>query len=169
MHDAMQLSMPWWVFAVRGALVYIGLLTLLRLTGKRGLGDMSAFDIVVLVLVGGVLRTAILGDDHSFLAPVIGTVSIVATQKTIGWVSARSPHFNRLVEGWPTVLVRDGRRDPMALRKHDISDSELNRALHAAGLEDESTIAIARLEPNGKITMIRRGGGAMRGEAASDF
>lgn len=154
MHDAMQLSMPWWTFALRGALVYLGLLVLLRLTGKRGLGDMSAFDIVVLVLVGGVLRTAILGDDRSMLAPVIGALGILGTQKLIGWCSARSRRFNRLVEGWPTVLVRDGRRDPLAMRKHDISDSELDRVLHAAGLENESTVALARLEPNGKITLI---------------
>jgi uncharacterized membrane protein YcaP (DUF421 family) len=157
MHDAMQLSMPWWTFALRGALVYIGLLALLRFTGKRGLGDMSAFDIIVLVLVGGVLRTAILGDDHSLLAPVIGTLGILAMQKIIGWASARSARFNRLVEGWPTVLVRDGRRDRSKMRHHDISDSELDRALHEAGLEDEATIAVARLEPNGKITLIRRG------------
>ena len=154
MHDAMHLSMPWWAFALRGTLVYLGLLVLLRLTGKRVLGDMSAFDIGVLVLVGGVLRTAILGDDHSMLGPVIGAVGILGTQKLIGWCSARSRRFDQLVEGRPTALVHDGQRDPVAMRKHDVSDSELDRVLHAAGLEDESSIALARLEPNGKITLI---------------
>lgn len=54
------------------------------------------------------------------------------------------------MEGWPPALVRDGWRDPLAMRKYDISDSELDRVLHAAGLENESTVALIRMEPDGR-------------------
>lgn len=159
MNDIWVLSMPWWAFVVRGVLVYLGLLALLRLLGKRALSDMSAFDIIVMILVGGSLRTAIVGNDTSMLGPAIGAVSILCTQKAMTWTSARWPRFNRWIEGWPAVVIRDGERDARALRKHDLSDTELDRALHAAGLSDESGVVVGRLEPNGRITLITRAHG----------
>ena len=156
MNEIWVMSMPWWAFAVRGVVVYLGLLALLRLLGKRSLSDMSAFDIVVLILVGGTLRTAIVGSDTSMLGPAIGAVGILCTQKAITWTSARWPRFNRWIEGWPAVVIRDGRRDAGVLRRHDLSDTELDRALHAAGLSDESGVVVGRLEPDGRIALITR-------------
>ena len=74
---------------MRGVVVYLIVLLLLRLSGKRAFGDMAAFDIVVLMVVGGLLRTAIIGEDHSLLGPLIAVASILALNKIIGWVSAR--------------------------------------------------------------------------------
>jgi uncharacterized membrane protein YcaP (DUF421 family) len=156
MKGLFDLAMPWWAFTLRGLVVYLVVLLLLRLSGKRAFGDLSAFDIVVLMVVGGLLRTAIIGDDHSLLGPLIAVASILALNKLIGWISARWHGFNRWIEGRPTVLARDGRRDPQALRRCDVSSTEFERALHTHGLEDESSVVLARLEPNGKITLIRR-------------
>src|ERR1700743_676330 len=100
MNDVLELSMPWWSFALRGAVTYLGLVVLMRLAGKRSFGEMSPFDVVVLALAGVTLRTAIIGDDHGMLGPFIGVAAILATDKTIGFVSARSPGFNRLMEGF---------------------------------------------------------------------
>jgi uncharacterized membrane protein YcaP (DUF421 family) len=150
-----DLSMPWWEFALRGVTVYLVVLVMLRLTGKRSFGDLSAFDIVVLMVVGGSLRTAIIGKDASWLGPLIAVAAILMTNKAIGWLSARFPKFNRWVEGKPSILARDGLRDPRALRRHDVADAEFDRELHAAGLQDESNVVLAQLEPNGKITLIR--------------
>ncbi|HEV7779484.1 MAG TPA: YetF domain-containing protein [Luteibacter sp.] len=158
MNHAFDLSMPWWHFALRGALVYLGLLVMLRLTGKRTFGEMSAFDVIVLTLVGGTLRTSIIGDDTSFAGAFIGVAAILATDKALGWASARLPRFNRLVEGIPAILARHGQRDRKALTAHDVPEAAFDRALHAAGLETETDVELARLEPNGKITLVRRGG-----------
>jgi uncharacterized membrane protein YcaP (DUF421 family) len=151
-----DLSMPWWEFALRGVTVYLAVLIMLRLTGKRSFGDLSAFDIVVLMVVGGSLRTAIIGKDASLVGPLIAVAAILLVDKGMGWLSARWPAFNRWVEGMPSILARNGRRDPHALRRHDVADSEFDRELHVAGLEDESSVLLARLEPNGKITLIRQ-------------
>lgn len=156
MNDVLELSMPWWSFAIRGCVTYLGLVVLMRLAGKRSFGEMSAFDVVVIALAGGTLRTAIIGDDHSMFGPFIGVAAILATDKAIGFVSARSPAFNRLMEGFPTILVRNGKRDPTALRSQSIPDAALDRALHGAGMETEEGVETGRLEPNGKITLVRR-------------
>ena len=156
MNSVLELSMPWWSFALRGAVTYLGLVILMRLAGKRSFGEMSAFDVVVIALAGGTLRTAIIGDDHGMLGPFIGVAAILATDKAIGFVSARSPGFNRLMEGFPTVLIRDGKRDPDALKDQNLPGAALDRALHGAGIEADADVEIGRLEPNGKITLVRR-------------
>jgi len=155
MSDILTLSAPWWTFLVRGALTYLGLVVFMRLAGKRSFGELSAFDVVVIALAGGTLRTAIIGDDHGALGPFLGVAGILMTDKLIAWASARAPWFNRLMEGFPTLLVQNGRRDPAALRSQNLTNAALDRALHAAGLEDEREVVIGRLEPNGKITLVR--------------
>ncbi|MDO1530248.1 hypothetical protein QMK61_15530 [Fulvimonas sp. R45] len=156
MRELFDLALPWWMFALRGVVVYLAVLAMLRLSGKRSFGDLSPFNIVVLIVVGGSLRTAIVGKDASLIGPLIAVAAILLVNKAFGWLGARWLAFNRLVGGSPAVLARRGRRDPAALRRHDIGDPEFERELHAAGLEDESTVLLARLEPNGKITLIRR-------------
>jgi uncharacterized membrane protein YcaP (DUF421 family) len=156
MHDLLEISAPWWTFIVRGVLTYFGLLVLMRLTGKRTLGDMSAFDLIVLVLVGGTLRTTIIGHDEGFIGPFIGVASVLATDKVLGWACTRSKLLNRIVEGLPAILIRKGQRDVAALKAQNVPAAALDRALHSAGLADERSIEIGRLEPNGKITFIRQ-------------
>jgi len=158
MNHAFGLTMPWWTFPVRGAVTYIGLLVLMRLAGNRSFGEMSAFDVAVIALAGGTLRTAIIGDDSGMLGPFLGVAGILATDKLIAWISARSPRFNRLVEGFPSLLIRNGKRDAAALRDQNIPDAALDRALHGAGIETDQDVEIGRLEPNGKITLVRRNG-----------
>lgn len=150
------LTEPWWHYAGRGALSYLGLLVLMRLCGKRAFGEMSAFDVIVLVLVGGALRSAITGDDKSLSAPFIGVAAILAMDKVVGWVCARWPTINRWVEGYPAVLVRSGRRDPRAMRRENVPDAALDRALHRHGMETEDDVSLGRLEPNGKITFVTK-------------
>lgn len=150
-----DMVMPWWEFALRGVAVYLAVLLMLRLTGKRSFGDLSTFDIVVLMVVGGALRTAIIGKDASLIGPLIAVAAILLVDKMLGWTSARWSRFNRLIEGTPAILARHGRRDRLALRRHNVPEAEFDRQLHRAGLEDESTVALARLEPNGEITLIR--------------
>lgn len=147
---------PWWTYAIRGALTYLGLLVLMRLAGKRAFGDLSAFDVILLALAGGTLRTAVIGHDASITSAFVGVISMLATDKALGWLSARSERINRLVEGYPVHIVRNGRRVPEAMRSANLPDAALDRALHAAGRETEEAVSHGRLEPNGKITFIMR-------------
>ncbi|WP_201312979.1 DUF421 domain-containing protein [Dyella sp. EPa41] len=147
---------PWWTYALRGALTYLGLLVLMRLAGKRAFGDLSAFDVILLALVGGTLRTAVIGHDASMTSAFVGIASMLATDRLLAWLAARCKRINRLFEGYPLEIVRNGRRIPEALRRANLPDAALDRALHAAGRETEADVVLGRLEPNGKITLILR-------------
>jgi len=156
MNHAFELSMPWWQFVWRGVGAYLITLVMLRMVGKRSLGDMSTFDIIVLVLIGGALRNSIVGADTSFPGSFIAVASILACDRMLSWACARSTWLNRFVEGHPTVLVQDGELVPGSLERVNLPRAAFRRALHTAGLEDTTSISIARLEPNGRITLIRK-------------
>jgi uncharacterized membrane protein YcaP (DUF421 family) len=151
----MQLSDPWWVYALRGAGVYLGLLVLLRLLGKRSFGELTTFDIVVLMLVGGTLRTAIIGDDRQPLAAIIGVLAIFLIDKAVAWMAARWPSFERVIEGRASLLARDGQVVEGALREHDISEEAFRRVLREKGLREVGDVAEVRLESNGKISVLK--------------
>ncbi|MBE1161518.1 DUF421 domain-containing protein [Dyella acidiphila] len=153
--STLALTEPWWHYAVRGVFTYSGLLLFMRFNGKRAFGEMSAFDVIVLVLVGGALRSAIVGDDKSVTAPFIGVAFILLTDRCLAWCCARSAKLNRWVEGMPTILVTAGKRHHDALRQENVPEAAFERALHQHGWEDEKDVAIGRLEPNGKITFVR--------------
>ena len=151
-----DLAMPWWAFVVRGLIGYLGLLLLLRMAGRHSLGEMSAFDIVVLVMVGGALRPALLGGDTSVLGPFIAVTTIVATSALIARLSARFPRFNRWVEGPAVVLAKEGRILDEVLREQAIARAALERELRLKDVHDVHAVRVARLEANGHISVQRR-------------
>lgn len=153
MTEFFRISMPWWHFALRGLAVYAALLLMMRLAGKRTFGEMSAFDVIVLVLVGGTLRTSIIGADTSFLGALIAVASILLAERLLAWICTRSSLINRLIEGYPTFIVREGKRVPRALSRCNVPEAAFERALHAHGREDLHDVVNVRLEPNGKITL----------------
>jgi uncharacterized membrane protein YcaP (DUF421 family) len=156
--DLLTMSMPWWMFILRGVLAYVGVLILIRLAGKHSLGEMSPFDMLMLIFVGSIMRTAILGNDHSALGPFIAVLTLFSLDKLLAIAAARSPRFNRLMEGVPSLLARHGVQADAALRRDDIPQAAFDRALRQHGLRSVDEVEEARLEPNGKITVIKRAG-----------
>lgn len=156
MSNFLDLSVPWWHFVVRGGIAYVGLLILLRLTGKRAFGEMSPFDIVVLILVGGALRSAIVGSDTSVLGPLIAVTAILALDRLLGVLTAHSRWLNRLVEGSPLPLARDGALIPGALKRATLSPDAFARELRLHELPDLKGVALVQLEPNGRISVLKR-------------
>jgi len=148
-------TLPWWEFVLRGAGCYIGLLVLLRLTGKRSFGEMSPFDIVVLILVGGALRSAMVGKDDSFLGPFLAVAGVLALDKVLGTLATRNPAFNRLIEGRAALLAKHGKVIPGALRQHGIPEAVFERELREHEVRSLDEIDEARLEVNGRITVVK--------------
>jgi uncharacterized membrane protein YcaP (DUF421 family) len=151
-----ELSMPWYEFALRGGVAYILLLIMLRFTGKHSLGQMSPFEMIVLVLIGGTLRSAIVGDDRSLIGPFIAVATILSLDQSIAWLSSRWVFFNRIVEGKANELAKDGLLIPGALQRHDIPKEAFARELRENGLSDIAEVKAALLEPNGRISVIKR-------------
>jgi uncharacterized membrane protein YcaP (DUF421 family) len=149
-----DLSLPWWQFVVRAAISYLGVLILMRAAGKHTLGKLSPFEMIVLILVGGTMRTAILGDDKSLLGPFIAITTIIVVDKAIAFTIARSSAIHSFVSGTCDVLAKDGSVDRGALLKHDIAPEDFAIAMRQHGLHNAALINEARLESNGKISFL---------------
>ena len=152
-----DLSLPWWQFIVRGALVYLALMLFLRCSGKRTVGEFTPFDLLVVILVGETAQGALTGGDESVLGALIVAATLVALNYLIGFASARSQLIDKLVEGEPVVIVRNGRVLKEVMRRNNLPQTDLEEAMRKSQVTDPSDVAIAMLETNGEITVIKKG------------
>jgi uncharacterized membrane protein YcaP (DUF421 family) len=152
-----DLSLAWWQFIVRGAIVYLALMVLLRISGKRTVGEFTPFDLLVVILVGETAQGALTGGDESVLGALIVAATLVALNYVIGFVTARSRLVEKFVEGEPVVIVRNGHVLETVMRRNNLPQSDLEEAMRKSQVTDPSDIAIAVLEPNGEVTVIKKG------------
>ncbi|MBJ6981741.1 MULTISPECIES: YetF domain-containing protein [unclassified Luteimonas] len=156
MSDLFALAMPWWEFMLRAVAVYFMLLAMLRLSGKRTVGQFTPFDLLVVVLLGSAVQNALLGEDSSLLGGLLLAATLVACNWVVGFVTARSRRVEKLVEGSPVLLARDGVMFEPVLRAQNISRKDLEEALRDSGLPDVSGAALVTLEVDGTITVVPR-------------
>src|ERR1700736_3511166 len=104
-----NLALPWWEFIVRGVIVYVFLIGLLRLTGRRQIGQLAPFDLVLLLVLSNAVQNAMNGGDNSVIGGLISATTLVALNWIVGVLTYRSKKLEALVEGRPEVLVRDGK------------------------------------------------------------
>jgi uncharacterized membrane protein YcaP (DUF421 family) len=134
---------------LRPVIVYLVLVVLLRLFGKRELAQLNPFDLVVLLSLSNTVQNAIIGDDNSISGGVIGAFGLLA----INWLVVRtlysSPRLTRIFEGSSTLLVRNGQIDQGALKRESLTREELVEAIHRQGFERLDQVGRCELEPNG--------------------
>jgi uncharacterized membrane protein YcaP (DUF421 family) len=142
---------------VRTVAVYVVLLVLLHLAGKRELAQLNSFDLVVLLLVSNVVQNAIIGNDNSLLGGVLGAaVLIVANYMIVRFVFFH-PRWGRTLQGSETTLAEDGKPLRRVLRRQRITTAQLDAALRRQGL-DEGIAEAERvvLEPEGTLTPYKK-------------
>ena len=154
MPDLFALAMPWWEFILRAVVVYVVVLTMVRVAGKRALGQFTPFDMLLLVLLGNAVQNALLGRDTSLGGGILLAATLIVLNYLVGWVTTRSPILERVVEGEPVVLARDGHVLQAVLRRELVSKADFAKALRDAGSEDVGEVELALLETNGHITII---------------
>lgn len=154
-----HLSVPWWHFLVRGAMVYGFLLCLLRLTGKRQVGQLAPFDLVLLLVLSNAVQNAINAGDNSVLGGVLSAVTLVGINYGIGWLTFRSKRFEAFIEGRPVVIIHNGHIDKKALNKVQMTQHELAAALRAEGHAGCESVQFALLENNGHLTVVAKKNG----------
>ena len=153
-----ELAMPWWEFVLRAVVVYGALLLFVRLAGKRAVGQFTPFDLILVVLLGNAVQNSLLGDDHSLLGGLILAATLIGLNWTIGVVSARSRKMDRLFEGDPVLLARNGEVYHRVLRRENISEADFGEAMRQSDCAGPDEIALALLETNGKISVVKRAG-----------
>jgi uncharacterized membrane protein YcaP (DUF421 family) len=142
---------------VRPLVVYFFLLIAFRIDGKRELGQMTPFDLIVLLTISNVLQNAMIGPDNSLTGGIIGGLTLFAANGLIGRLTLYSPSIAGLLEGKPTSLIENGRILTGNLRREVMTRSELERAIRKHGLDPEADMPLikrALLEQDGTVTII---------------
>lgn len=137
-----------------GLLAYVGLVVFLRLSGKRTLSKLNAFDLVVTVALGSTLATILLNEDIALAEGLVAFATLIGLQWLVAWSSVRWPALARTVRAEPAVLARDGQSIPAALKRERITEEELLSAVRDAGGRNLSQADVVILEGDGALTAI---------------
>jgi uncharacterized membrane protein YcaP (DUF421 family) len=146
--------------AVVGVLAYVCLVVLLRVTGKRTLSKMNAFDFVVTVALGSTLATILLNKDVTLAQGVLALAVLIFLQLAITWSSVRTRWLRRLVTGEPTLLLFQGGFLHDAMRRARVTEDEIRAAVRSDGIADMSEVEAVVLETDGSFSVIRRSEGS---------
>jgi len=144
---------------LRPLVVYFFLLITFRIAGKRELGQMTPFDLIVLLTISNVLQNAMIGPDNSLTGGLIGGLSLFCVNGLIGRLTLYFPFLVRLLEGKPTLLIEDGRILKRNLRREVMTKAELELVIRKHDLDPETdlpSIKRALLEQDGTVTIIHK-------------
>jgi uncharacterized membrane protein YcaP (DUF421 family) len=147
--DMFNLALPVAEKMLRPAIVYIFLVVVLRIFGKRELAQLNPFDLVVLLSLSNTVQNAIIGDDNTVTGGLIGAFTLLAINYFVVRFVFKHRRLDQLIEGTPTVLIEKGRLDRYALAKELLTESELNVVAHRQGFDNLDDIEEAVIEPGG--------------------
>lgn len=145
---------------VVGACAYLGLILLLRVTGKRTLSKMNAFDLIVTVALGSTLATVLLSGDVSLSEGLLALALLCGLQYVVAWLSVRSERFQSLIKTEPSLLFLQGRFLAGALRRERVTEEEILAAVRGQGFAQLSGVAAVILETDGSFSVIGAAGEA---------
>ena len=140
--------------AARGLLVYVAMLVVIRLLGKRTVGNFTAFDLLVALMLGEVVDEIIYGDVS--LAQGFTAIAVVAAAKYVtAWLTCWKPGLSRILEGKPTELVKNGEVVQRGLREELMNEKEVMAALRLQGVSNVREVKLALLEVDGVVSVVR--------------
>ena len=159
-------EIPIWEKAVRSLVVYLFLILAFRVTGKRQVGQLTPFDLIVLLIIANVVQNASIGPDDS-LGGLIGAAVIFLANYIVAEITFRSRRLRRLLEAAPTLLVHNGRILHKNLARERVTLDELHAALRRSGVAAVEQVRAAVLEENGGISVYTSPAGDARAGPAA--
>jgi len=157
-----HLQVAAWSIAARTAIIYVAVLLGFRLAGKREMGQMTPFDLVVILLVANAVQNAMVGPDTSVPGGLIAASVLFAGNYALASTRERVPWLRRAVEGYPTLLVREGQFVAPNLRREGIEKDEVLMAMREHGIGDVKEVQTAVLETDGSISIVPKSGDVIR-------
>jgi len=151
-----NVAVPVWELVVRGGIVYVFLLVLIRLTGKRQIGQLAPFDLVLLLVLSNAVQNSMNAGDNSLLGGLISAATLVALNYGLGYLTFKSKTMEALIEGRPQVLIHNGKVFQDVMTNAKLTHHELSAALRQAGCGCTEEVQTAILENNGSISVISR-------------
>jgi uncharacterized membrane protein YcaP (DUF421 family) len=142
---------------IRAVIVYVLLLTLFRIAGKRSLAQVTTFDLVLSLIISEAIQDAMVDDDRSVTNAFLIVVTLVGMNILLSWAKQRSNRLQKLLEGTPVVLLEEGAPQPERMDKERVDEADILEAARAQeGIERLEGIRYAIIEKNGTITIIPR-------------
>lgn len=149
-----NLAIPWWELILRSVVVYLFLILLLRITGKRQVGQLAPFDLVLLLVLSNAVQNSMNGGDNSLIGGLIGACTLIAINYFVAMLTFRSKRIEALVEGRPQILIHNGVLFENVMTEARMTHHELNSALRRAGCLTVGDVRCAMLENNGAVSVI---------------
>lgn len=140
---------------MRTAAIYLVVLIGVRLSGKREVGQMTPFDLTLLLLLSNAVQNAMTGPDTSVWGGVVAACTLLIMNYLIAEVAGANRRFRKFVEGQPSLLIHDGKIISAHMAKEHVSADELHRALREHGIADYKEVALAVLEVDGSISCLK--------------
>ena len=150
-----NLAVPWWELVVRSVVVFGVLLLLLRLTGKRQVGQLAPNDLVLLLILSNAVQNSMNAGDNSLIGGLISAVTLVTLNYLVTVAVRKSSKVERFVDGRPQILIRDGALFQKVLDEAGITHAELHGALRQNGCAHAHEVHLAILETNGSISILK--------------
>jgi uncharacterized membrane protein YcaP (DUF421 family) len=141
--------------AARAAAVYAIMLLVLRFSGKRAIGNFSAFDLLVALMLGEVVDEIIYG-DVDFLQGLVPIAIVTLLQVGSSWLSYWDHGWDRVLEGVPTIVVRNGELDHKGLRAERMNPKDLMAELRHSGIDDLREVRLATIENDGRVSVLKQ-------------
>lgn len=152
-----HLTVPWWDLVLRATVVYALLLLLIRLSGRRTVGQFTPFDLLVVMLLSESVSNALTAGDESLLAGLISAATLMGWNSLAAVLTARISAVHHLLEGEPVLVGKEGQILPQVLRRLHIPESDVHQALREADCELGS-MQCAFLETDGRISVLKKPG-----------
>ncbi len=140
---------------IRTGVVYLLVLIGIRLSGKREVGQMTPFDLVLLLLISNSVQNAMTGPDNSLAGGAVAAVTLLVLNFFVAEFSGANRRFRKFVEGQPSLLVHDGEIIAAHMAREHVSMDELERSLREHGVASPKDVALAVLEVDGSISVLK--------------
>jgi len=148
-----NMTVPWWELVIRGAVVYVFLIALLRITGKRQIGQLSPLDLVLLLILSNAVQNSMNAGDNSLIGGLISAATLVALNYLIEYAAVKSKKLEGIIEGRPQVIIHEGKLFEDVIRNAKITQMEVESTLRESGFFDMKDVKLAILENNGKVSV----------------
>ena len=143
---------------IRAFVIYIVMLVLFRIVGTRTLSQATTFDLVLLLFISEAIQPALIDNDNSLTNSILLVVTLLGMNVIMSVIKQRSPRFEQLIDGTPTVLVEDGRMHASRMKTERVDETDILEAARCAhGIERMDQIKYAVLEKNGQISVVQAG------------
>lgn len=150
------LDTPWYELVIRGSAIFFFMFIIMKIWGKKHLGEMAAFDFILLLFISEAVQNSLVDDDKSIPGGMIVIATFLFWNMILNKITYRSRRLEKLIDGEPKILVKNGKVDNEMMQKQQITKQELYEAMRQEGVDELSKIKQATLETNGHVSIIEQ-------------